>query len=183
MLPPTQEEPRVRNFGLALLLVLGLSLGLVVTVRDHRLAVDAGDAASVDTATTTSASTGAWIDSLAEALARAKKEKKIVLADFTGTDWCTTCMRLRKEVFEKPEFMDWAAKNAVLLEVDFPNKKKQTDALKAQNKKLLDDNGVEGFPTTLLLDADGKAIGKFEYEEGGPAPYIARVEAIRAGKK
>jgi thiol:disulfide interchange protein len=173
----------MRNFGLALLLVMGLALGIVVVARDHRLAADAGDTAAVDTATTTSAATGGWTESLKDALARAKEEKKIVLADFTGTDWCTSCMKLRKDVFEKPEFKEWAAKNAVLLEVDFPSKKKQSAELKAQNKKLMDDNAVEGFPTTVLLDAEGKAIGKFEYEEGGPALYIARVEGIRAGKK
>lgn len=173
----------MRNFGLALLLVLGLATGIVIA-RDHRMSADAeaGDAAAIDTATTTSASTGAWTDSLEDALARARREKKIVLADFTGTDWCTSCIRLKKDVFDKPEFLGWAAKNAVLLEVDFPNKKKQSTALKAQNKKLMDDNAVEGFPTTLLLDADGKAIAKFEYEEGGPAAFIARVEKLIAKK-
>jgi len=119
-----------------------------------------------------------WVESWDKAVAAAKKDKKLILADFTGSDWCGWCIKLHKEVFDLKDFKDWAAKNVVLLELDFPHKKAQTDELKAQNKKLLDKYGVEGFPTILVLDADGKKVGELGYMEGGPAVWTKAAQEI-----
>ena len=64
-----------------------------------------------------------WLTDFDAARARSRAENKSLLIDFTGSDWCPPCMRLRKEVFSKPEFTDYAAKNLVLLEVDFQSAK------------------------------------------------------------
>ena len=61
---------------------------------------------------------GAGLAGLTAAIALAKAEKKVVLLDFTGSDWCGICKRLNKEVFSTPEFVQYAAKNLVLVEVD-----------------------------------------------------------------
>src|SRR5882672_6835374 len=74
-----------------------------------------------------------WLTDAKKAQEQAKAEKKLVLLDFTGSDWCGWCIRLNKEVFSKPEFQDYAAKNLVLVEVDFPRSKTQSAELKAQN--------------------------------------------------
>src|ERR1051326_4751371 len=66
-----------------------------------------------------------WQTDLAKAQAQAKKENKLVMLDFTGSDWCGWCIKLNKEVFSKPEFVDYPKKNLVLVEVDFPRSKKQ----------------------------------------------------------
>src|SRR5215203_3903781 len=95
--------------------------------------------ALVATATFSHAATG-WGDDYNKALAQAKAEKKLVLMDFTGSDWCSWCMKLDKEVFSKPDFKTFAKDNLVLLTVDFPNKKlsrkleKQNEELKTQFK-------------------------------------------------
>src|SRR6266481_9627103 len=75
-----------------------------------------------------------WNTDLAKAQAQAKKENKLVMLDFTGSDWCGWCIKLHSEVFSKPEFAEYARKNLVLVEVDFPRKKK----LSAEQKKAND---------------------------------------------
>src|SRR5262245_56640034 len=97
----------------------------------------------------------AWLTSYADALKLASKEKKVVLMDFTGSDWCGWCKKLKAEVFDKPEFSAWAKKNAVLLEVDFPQGKPQSEELKKQNTELQEKFKIEGFPTIVFLDAAG----------------------------
>jgi len=134
-------------------------------------------------ATTASAGT-AWLESYDEAAKRAKQEDKAILADFTGSDWCGWCVKLKQEVFDTPEFAEWAAKNVVLLEVDFPRKKAQNAQLAAQNKALAAKYEIEGFPTILFLDENGAVLGRSGYVRGGPAAWLKPAQAIidaRAG--
>src|SRR5262245_42229210 len=93
----------------------------------------------------------AWSSDYKASLAKAKKEKRLVLADFTGSDWCGWCIKLKKEVFDTKEFQDWSAKNVVLLELDFPKKKTLDPEVKKQNEELLKKHGVKGFPTILFF--------------------------------
>ena len=79
---------------------------------------------------------GNWLTDLPQAQAQAKAENKIVLLDFTGSDWCGWCIKFKKEVLDTQAFQDYAAKNVVLVEVDFPNKKDQTADLKKANAAL-----------------------------------------------
>ena len=77
-----------------------------------------------------------WLTDLPKAQAQAKEEKKMVLLDFTGSDWCGWCIKLHNEVFSKPEFAEYARKNLVLVEVDFPRKKKLGAEQKKANEAL-----------------------------------------------
>jgi len=114
---------------------------------------------------------------------QATATKKPILADFTGSDWCGWCIKLKKEVFSTPEFAAWAKDKVVLLEVDFPNAKPQPEALKAENRGLAEKYAIEGFPTILVLDASGKELGRLGYLAGGPAVWIAAADKILAGRK
>ena len=109
-----------------------------------------------------------WGTNYEAALAQAKAEGKAVLADFTGSDWCGYCIRLRAEVLENPSFKEWADKNFVLLEVDMPQNPKFDEKLRDQNEKLCKKYGVDGFPTVLVLDAQGRALGGLFGYEGDP---------------
>ncbi len=114
-----------------------------------------------------------WLDDFEAAKAQAKAENKPILINFTGSDWCGWCIKLHKEVFSKKEFMDYAKDNLVLMEADFPNKKKLPSKVKKQNKKLEKEFKIEGYPTLFLLDAEGKKIsGGLGYQEGGAAAYV-----------
>lgn len=125
-----------------------------------------------------------WQTDLPKAEAQAKTENKIVLLDFTGSDWCGWCIKFRKEVLDTPEFQAYATKNVVLVEVDFPNKKAITDDLKKANAALKTKYDVSGFPTLIVLDSNGKEIGRqVGYAEGGPSAFIAKLEGYKAGKQ
>src|SRR4029453_9987213 len=117
-----------------------------------------------------------WLTDAAKAQTQAKAEKKLVLLDFTGSDWCGWCIKLNKEVFSKPEFAEYAKKNLVLVEVDFPRRKKLSDALAKANGALQSKYDIEGYPTLVILDANGKLAGKMGYVAGGPKPFLAELE-------
>ena len=122
----------------------------------------------------------AWLTDFDAARARARAEDKPLLLDFTGSDWCPPCMRLRKEVFSKPEFADYAAKNLVLLEVDFPRRRPLAPAQQAANDALAQQFGIDGFPTIVLMNPAGETLARLNYTRGGAAAFIAEVERVRA---
>jgi thioredoxin-related protein len=119
-----------------------------------------------------------WETDLEVAKKRAKDENKEILADFTGSDWCGWCIKLKKEVFDQPEFQEYAKKHLVMLELDFPRKKELPAKEKEQNEKLSEEFKVEGFPTVLLINAKGKEIGRTGYQEGGPAKYVEHLKEL-----
>jgi thioredoxin-related protein len=121
-----------------------------------------------------------WGDNYKEALATAAKENKKVLLDFTGSDWCGWCIKLKKETFDQPAFKDFADKNLVLVEVDFPQGKTLSSEVKKQNDGLQEKFGVEGFPTLVLLDAKGNIIKQNSgYLPGGPKAFIDWVNSAK----
>lgn len=120
-----------------------------------------------------------WTTDLPKAQAKAKAENKLVMLDFTGSDWCGWCIKLNKEVFSTPEFVAYAQKNLVPVEVDFPNKKKQSAELKKANNALQKKYGIEGYPTIIVLNGDGKKVGELGYMPGGPKPFIAELEKLK----
>jgi protein disulfide-isomerase len=106
------------------------------------------------------AADSAWGTSYDKALADAKAGKKLIFADFTGSDWCGYCIKLKKEVLDGEEFNKLAKDKFVLLEVDFPNAKPQSDDVKKQNKQLSEKFKIEGYPTIIIMDGDGKELGR-----------------------
>lgn len=119
-----------------------------------------------------------WSTDLAQAQAQARAENKAVLVNFTGSDWCGWCMRLRKDVFLKPAFTNYAQTNLVLVEVDFPKRKPLAPAALKANQQLAQQFQVQGFPTLVLLDANGNRLGNVNYANGGPKTFIAEVEKL-----
>lgn len=122
-----------------------------------------------------------WETDFKKAQEQAKTGKKLLLVDFTGSDWCGWCIKLNREVFSRPEFKDYATKNLVLLEVDFPRAKVLPDSVKKQNQQLANEYQIQGFPTVVVLDGEGHKVGELGYMEGGPSAFIAELEKIRKG--
>ena len=112
-----------------------------------------------------------WLTDLDEAKKVAAKEKKDILVDFTGSDWCGWCIKLKKEVFDLPAF-EAATKKFVLVELDFPSKKAQSDEVKTKNRAAQQKYGITGFPTILLMDAQGEVYARTGYQAGGPEKYV-----------
>lgn len=124
-----------------------------------------------------------WLVDYDTAVTESESTGKPILVNFTGSDWCGWCIKLHKEVFKKQEFKTWAAKNVVLLELDFPRRKEQTAEIKAQNKKLKKKYAIRGFPTVLILDAEGNKMGKTGYRRGGPDGWVNNAESMIAAYK
>ncbi len=123
-----------------------------------------------------------WETDYEQALATAKASKKCVLLDFTGSDWCGPCIQMKKAVFSKAAFLDYAKKNLVLVEIDYPRRKVLPAKITKQNERLSDQYGIDnsGYPTVVLLNPEGKILGQLEgYSDEGPADVIAWVERLR----
>ncbi len=120
-----------------------------------------------------------WLTDLPKAQSKAKEEKRMVLLDFTGSDWCGWCIKLHNEVFSKPEFAEYARKNLVLVEVDFPRKKKLSAEQKKANDALQRKYEIDGYPTIIVLNGEGKKIGELGYMPGGPKAFIAELEKVK----
>lgn len=126
-----------------------------------------------------------WLTDYEQAQKQAKSSKKLLLLDFTGSDWCGWCIRLRREVFSKPEFQEYASKNLVLMEVDFPRAKEQPQDVRMQNQNLAMRYEVQGFPTIIVLNAEGKQLGALGYTHTGPNDpplvmlFIQELERLR----
>lgn len=113
-----------------------------------------------------------WQTDFKAAKAKAKEDKKYMLVDFTGSDWCGWCIKLHDEVFSKEPFATEGPKRFVLVELDFPHEKKQSDAIKKQNEELSKKYKIEGFPSVLMMDSEGQVIARTGYREGGPESYL-----------
>jgi protein disulfide-isomerase len=79
-------------------------------------------------------------------------------------------------VFSQPEFVEYASKNIVAVEVDFPSKKKLSAEQQKTNDALAKKYGIQGYPTLIILDGDGKKVGEMGYVKGGPKAFIAAFE-------
>jgi len=130
---------------------------------------------------TVAAAKSGWLTSYDQAQKEAQSKNRLLLMDFTGSDWCGWCIMLDKEVFSKPEFKEYANKNLVLLELDFPRTKKMPPETTAQNERLLMKYGIQGFPTVVVFDSSGKPLGALGYQAGGPQAFIAELERLRKG--
>jgi protein disulfide-isomerase len=128
-----------------------------------------------------------WITDYKKAEQEAKADHRLVLLNFTGSDWCGYCVQLDRAILSKAEFKDYANKNLVLLEIDFPRRNgprwnAQSIELKKQNMELAEKYDVQGFPTLVLLDGDGKTVWKYEgYYPGGVAAFLAELDRVRKG--
>lgn len=115
----------------------------------------------------------AWLSDLEAAKQQAAAENKVILVDFTGSDWCGYCIQLRQNILDKPEFARYAQDKFVLLEVDMPRNPKFDQAQLEKNTQICRQYGVKGFPTVLVLTHRGDVAGGFV----GGRPDFASVQA------
>jgi len=119
-----------------------------------------------------------WLTSLPEAIAEAQSENKLILLDFTGSDWCHYCVKLKKEIFEKSEFKAWASDNVVLLELDYPRGSQLPPRIQQQNEMLKSRYAISSYPTVLLVDVEGNVKAKMAYQNGqSPSQWVQMAEA------
>lgn len=126
------------------------------------------------------AAEGTWLTDMEKAQATAKEEKKMLLMDFTGSDWCPPCKALHSKVLTSKEFVDYAKENLVLLEVDFPHQKQLPPGQSEANEALRKRFKVEGFPTIIVLDSNGKELSKeVGYSGESPKEFVAKIKKLK----
>ncbi len=158
-----------------------LFFGLLTT-----FSVTAQDVAEVKPEKEYKATMDGWLVDIDEAYERSVKEGKPILANFTGSDWCGWCIRLKSEVFTTKEFKKWAKANVILLELDFPRRFKLPENIQQQNQGLAQAFSVSGYPTVWIfnLEVDPEAnksnivpLARSGYVKGGPEAWIADIKA------
>ena len=123
-----------------------------------------------------------WTENFEQAKT-ANKDGRVLLLYFTGSDWCDWCTKLDQDVFAQKEFQDWAKKKVILVQLDYPRKKAQTERLREQNILLQVVHEITEFPTVVFLDKGGNELGKLKYQSGGPTDWIKAAEKIIAKAK
>jgi protein disulfide-isomerase len=124
----------------------------------------------------------AWTTDYKKAQEEAKASHKLLLLNFTGSDWCGFCFQLDKAILLQPQFKDYASKNLVLVEIDFPRRKAQSIETKKQNEELMQRYQVGGFPTLLMLDGEGRTVWRYDgLYTGGLAAFLAELDKVRKG--
>jgi thioredoxin-related protein len=123
-----------------------------------------------------------WLGDFKEATTEATKSHKLILINFSGSDWCGPCIRLRKEILESATFENYASEHLVLVRADFPRQKKNQlnkDQTKL-NEALADKYNSEGkFPYTLLVDEHGKVLKDWDgFPNESPEKFVSEINTI-----
>ena len=103
-----------------------------------------------------------WLVNYEEVYKESIEQDKPIMANFTGSDWCGWCKKLKKAVFDTEAFQKWAAENVILFELDYPRRTPQDPSIKEQNRQLQQTfrTVVRGYPTVLIFDIER------DYDEG-----------------
>lgn len=125
-----------------------------------------------------------WMTDFPKAQSKAKADKKMLLMDFTGSDWCPPCKELHKKVLTSDEFIKYAKDNLVLVMVDFPQTKELTQEQQKANEALKDKFSIEGFPTVIVLSSDGTELSKkVGYGGESAKEFVEKLKAIQEKEK
>ena len=123
-----------------------------------------------------------WLTDFNEAQKIATQKHQLIVLNFSGSDWCGPCIRLRKEIFNSEAFSSFADSNLVLINADFPrsSKNKLSDEQEKKNDALADKYNADGkFPYTLLLNDDGKIIKTWDgFPNVSPDEFVREVRSI-----
>lgn len=123
-----------------------------------------------------------WKTDINEAKQLALSNDQHILLVFKGSDWCAPCIKLDHEIFDTDIFKKYAKDHIVLLEADFPKRKKNALPvdLQEKNNALAEQYNKKGiFPLVVILDKNGKVLGTTGYKKSTPSDYIAHLESFK----
>ena len=127
-----------------------------------------------------------WATDLEKAKKDAAQSQKLILLNFSGSDWCVPCIKMKKELFESTGFTQFAPSNLLLVNADFPRLKKNklSKEQTKQNEVLAERYNPQGaFPFTVLLDANGKVLKTWNgMPKGDAKTFINDISAVKNGK-
>ena len=123
---------------------------------------------------------GVWTMDYDAAVKASKESKTPLFVLFTGSDWCQWCKVMDEQVFSKPEWQMYAKTNLYLAYIDFPQDSKLVpEKYKARNEKLQREMEVEGYPTMILMDENGKELARLEAEKTITAQKFVNLIRLR----
>src|SRR4051812_10542795 len=165
----------------------GLTLALAAALAPAAPAADVPAGRSMPAESKKDTRLARWLTSFPNAAGQARKEDKLIMAYFRGSDWCDFCKKLDREVLNTDLFIDWADKNVVLLDVGFPAEKRQSPSQKKHNDALKDRYSVIKTPTFVFLDSDGEPITRCGFDtarlrpdesKGQPKAFIEYLDGV-----
>lgn len=112
-----------------------------------------------------------WITDYNKGISMSIQKNLPSMLFFTGSDWCSWCKKLKLQVFDTPEFKNWAKNNIIAIELDSPSKNRDAH----QDLKIK--YNVSGYPTVIFLDANQNVLGKSGYNPGGASSWISDAES------
>jgi protein disulfide-isomerase len=124
-----------------------------------------------------------WQTNWEGAKQQARQQNKPLLLFFTGSDWCSWCIKLEKEVLSTTEFSQAFGNKVIFVKLDFPRGKNQPSEVREQNRSLQNKYEVKGFPTVILLDSNETLLGSTGYRPGGGKAYAAHLDEILQKRK
>lgn len=122
-----------------------------------------------------------WQTDFTKAKEIASAEEKTMILVFQGSDWCAPCIKLDRAVWSTEAFKTYAAEHYVMIQADFPRKKKNalSEELTMANSKLAEIYNKSGiFPFVVVLDSEGKVLGETSYKKTTPQTYIDELNAF-----
>ena len=121
-----------------------------------------------------------WGEDFPAAQRQAASEGKLILLAFSGSDWCHWCVKMERDVFSQPAFVHEASKKYVLVMADCPSDETiLSDLARRQNRALAQRFRVRGFPSLLVLDAEGRELKRQSgYLAGGPQGALTSLAAL-----
>ena len=127
-----------------------------------------------------------WSGNFNETAKIAKTSNKLILINFSGSDWCGPCIRLKNEIFVTELFEKFASENLLLVKADFPRQKKNKlpdDQVKL-NETLAERYNKDGkFPFTLLVNSEGKILRTWDgLPKENAAQFVKQLEDISQKK-
>lgn len=122
-----------------------------------------------------------WMVDINKAYDESERTGKPILANFTGSDWCGWCKKLKLEVFDQPAFKEWAKKTVVLVELDYPRRFQIPQKYKEQNAGLQQAFKVSGYPTIWVFNLGKDDKGQYAIEALGKTGYVKGVSAFTGG--
>ena len=124
-----------------------------------------------------------WMGDFSQAQQQAKSTHKRILINFSGSDWCGPCIRLRKEILESEKFEQYASSNLVLVRADFPRQKKNQLSKEQMklNESLAERYNPDGkFPYTVLVDENGKVLKTWDgFPDESPEVFVAEIDKLK----
>jgi len=121
-----------------------------------------------------------WNEDFAASSETAKKDGKLLLIAFSGSDWCGWCVKMEREIYSDRKFITEAKKKFVLVMIDSPQNQDILSKLaKKQNPELVKKFGIRGYPSTIIARPDGEVVKRFGgYQRGGIEAFLKSLNEV-----